>query len=175
MLSYFIIFTRHGLHTTQNRIYPLPQKKRDFNFQILHGDPGPGSVTPGHVHQGKCSWEQQTKDPIEKYQTVLSVHSIIWEHIFPWLSRNNWNPIAANANSVIFLYVCISFWKECMWVEIFHCYNLAQSLLTYTPPQKKGNLRKVAFLLGKTILSILASIFLLILSDAVRSKNGSLI
>ncbi len=55
----------------------LPQKKRNFNFQIFHGDPGPGSVTPGHVHQGNCSWEQEAKDPIEKYQAALSVHSII--------------------------------------------------------------------------------------------------
>ncbi len=29
-------------------IYTLPQKKRNFNFQIFYGDPGPGSVTPGH-------------------------------------------------------------------------------------------------------------------------------
>ncbi len=33
----------------------LPQKKSNFNFQIFYVDPGPGSVTPGHVHQGKCS------------------------------------------------------------------------------------------------------------------------
>ncbi len=38
-------------------IYTLPQKKRNFNIQIFYGDPGPGSVTPGHVNQGKCSWE----------------------------------------------------------------------------------------------------------------------
>ncbi len=42
-------------------MYTLPQKKRNFNFQIFHGDPGPGSVTPGHVHQWKCSGEQQAK------------------------------------------------------------------------------------------------------------------
>ncbi len=29
--------------------YTLPQNKRNFNFQIYYGDPGPGSVTPGHV------------------------------------------------------------------------------------------------------------------------------
>ena len=29
---------------------------------------------------------------------------------------------------------------------------MAQSSLTYTPPQKKGNFRKVAFLLGKSVL-----------------------
>ena len=67
--------------------YTLPQKKRNFNFQIFYGDPGPGSVTPGHVHQGK--------------------------------------------------------------------WNLAQSSLTYTPPQKKGNFRKVAFLLGKSVNGLL--------------------
>ena len=33
--------------------YTLPQKKRNFNFPIFRGDPGPGSVTPGHMHQGK--------------------------------------------------------------------------------------------------------------------------
>ncbi len=30
--------------------------------------------------------------------------------------------------------------------------NLAQSSLTYTPSQKKGNFRKVAFLLGKSVI-----------------------
>ncbi len=25
--------------------YTLPQKKRNFNFQIFYGDPGPGSMT----------------------------------------------------------------------------------------------------------------------------------
>ena len=34
-------------------MYTLPQKKRNFNFKIFHGDPGPGSVTPGHVQPGK--------------------------------------------------------------------------------------------------------------------------
>ncbi len=34
-------------------IHTLPQMKRKFNFQIFHNEPGPGSVTPGHVHQGK--------------------------------------------------------------------------------------------------------------------------
>ena len=62
-------------------LYTLPQKKRNFNFQIVHGDPGPGSVTPGHAHQG----------------------------------------------------------------------NLAQRSLTCTPPQNKGNFRKVAFVLGKSV------------------------
>ena len=38
---------------TDYQQYTLPQKKRNFNFQIFHGNPGPGSVTPGHVHQGK--------------------------------------------------------------------------------------------------------------------------
>ncbi len=33
----------------------------------------------------------------------------------------------------------------------FSLIHLAQSLLTYTPPQKKGNFRKVAFLLGKSV------------------------
>ncbi len=43
----------------QVRTYTLPQKKRNFNFQIFHDDPGPGSETPGHVHQGiwlKVHW-----------------------------------------------------------------------------------------------------------------------
>ncbi len=31
--------------------------------------------------------------------------------IFPWLSRNSWNPIAAYANSVIFLNVAF-FWRK---------------------------------------------------------------
>ena len=30
-------------------MYTLPQKKRNFNFRIFYGDPGPGPVTPGHV------------------------------------------------------------------------------------------------------------------------------
>ncbi len=30
--------------------------------------------------------------------------------------------------------------------------NLAQILLIYAPPKKKGNLRKLAFLLGKSVL-----------------------
>ncbi len=85
-------------------------------LHMLYGDPEPGSVTPGHVHQGKCFWEQQAKDPIEKYRTVLSVHSIIWVHIFPRLSQNSWNPIAANANSVIFLNGAFLFGKRvCEW------------------------------------------------------------
>ena len=37
-------------------LYTLPQNKRNFNFHIFHGYPRPGSVTPGHVHQGKCPW-----------------------------------------------------------------------------------------------------------------------
>ena len=36
-------------------------------------------------------------------------------------------------------------WTRVKW-------NLAQSSLTYTPPQKKGNFRKVAFLLGKSVI-----------------------
>ncbi len=32
-----------------NQIYTLPQKKRKFNQWIFPGDPGSGSVTPGHV------------------------------------------------------------------------------------------------------------------------------
>ncbi len=32
--------------------YILPQKKCNFNFHIFYGDPGPGSVTLGHVHEG---------------------------------------------------------------------------------------------------------------------------
>ena len=42
------------------RVYTLPQKKHNFNFQVfyhVYGDAGPGSVTPVHVHQGKYSWE----------------------------------------------------------------------------------------------------------------------
>ena len=38
---------------TKGPQYTLPQKKRNFNFQIFNGDPGPGSVTPGHVLQGE--------------------------------------------------------------------------------------------------------------------------
>ncbi len=67
-------------------VYTLQQK---IFFQIFHGDPGSGSVTPGHVHQGICPWEEQA--------------------------------------------------------------NFAQSSLTYTPPKKKSNFRKVAFLLGKSV------------------------
>ena len=37
--------------------YTLPKKKRNFNFKIFYGHPWPGSVTPDHVHKGKCSWE----------------------------------------------------------------------------------------------------------------------
>ncbi len=37
--------------------HTFPQKKRNFNFRILYGDPGPGSVTPDHVHQGKNWWK----------------------------------------------------------------------------------------------------------------------
>ncbi len=129
--------------------YTLPKKKHNFNFQIFYDDPGPESATLGHVHQGKCSREQQAKDPIEKYQTVLSVHSIIWVHIFPWLSQNSWNPIAANANSVIFLNVAFLFGKSvCEWnlgslPGANDKWNFAQCSLTYTPPKKKGDFRKV--------------------------------
>ena len=70
--SYIVIIINSGM-----LMYTLPQKKRNFNFQIFHGNPGPGSMTLGYVHQGKCSWEQHAKDPIEKYQRVLSVHSIM--------------------------------------------------------------------------------------------------
>ena len=35
--------------------------------------------------------------------------------------------------------------------EAMYKWNLAQSLLTYTPPQKKGTFRKVAFLLWKSV------------------------
>ncbi len=42
-------------HPLRLVIYTLLQKKRNFNFQIFYGDPGPGSVTPGHVHQGMSS------------------------------------------------------------------------------------------------------------------------
>ena len=38
-------------------LYTLLQKKSNFNFKIFYGDPGPGAVTPGHVDQGKFSWE----------------------------------------------------------------------------------------------------------------------
>ena len=31
------------------QLYTLPQKKRNFNFQIFYGAPEPGSVTPGVI------------------------------------------------------------------------------------------------------------------------------
>ncbi len=39
-------------------------------------------------------------------------------------------------------------------------WNLAQSSLTYTPPQKKRNFRKVVFLLGKSVETINTNIHL---------------
>ena len=30
-----------------------------LSFSEFYSDHEPGSVTPGHVHQGKCSWEYQ--------------------------------------------------------------------------------------------------------------------
>ena len=59
-------------------MYTLPNKKRNFNFQIFYGDPGPRSLTQGYVHMAKSS-------------------------------------------------------------------------LTYAPLQKKGNFKKVVFLLGKSV------------------------
>ncbi len=47
-------------------VYTLPQKKRNFNFQIFYGDPGQGSVTPGHVHQGKSQIFRHTLFPKRK-------------------------------------------------------------------------------------------------------------
>ncbi len=43
-------------------MYTLPQKKRNFNFQIFHGDPGRGSVTTGHGFLANCYQEQCTNE-----------------------------------------------------------------------------------------------------------------
>ncbi len=57
-----------GIGIYNNSNYTLPQKKHNFNFQIFYDDTrvtrpgffyddtGPGSVTPGHVNQGKFHW-----------------------------------------------------------------------------------------------------------------------
>ncbi len=83
--------------------YTLPQKKRKFNFQIFRGDPGPGSVNPGHVHQGKLTYTPpQKKGNFRKVAFLLgtSVYSTVYEssdkkkswissiffHFFPWHS-----------------------------------------------------------------------------------------
>ncbi len=51
-------------------------------------------------------------------------------------------------------------WPQVMWTKgngvfeepgAMYKWNLTQSSLAYTPPQKKGNFRKVAFLLGKSV------------------------
>ncbi len=42
-------------------------------------------------------------------------------------------------------------WPRVMCTKGMYKWNLDQSSLTYTPPQKKGNFRKVAFLLGKSV------------------------
>ena len=49
-VNLFLPSWRHFMSTL------FPKKKHNFNFQIFYGDPGWGSVTQGHVHQGKCSW-----------------------------------------------------------------------------------------------------------------------
>ena len=57
------------------------------------------------------------------------------------------NPIAANANYVIFFECCISFWEECMWVEpwvIFHSYSGPLSKWQNTP-LSDGNLNVMFF------------------------------
>ena len=75
--------------------------------------------------------------------TLFSVYEIIQVHIFPWFSRNSWNPITANVNSVIFRNVAFLFWEECVSLEHGDIFHLAQNSLTYIPAQKNGNLWKM--------------------------------
>ena len=63
--------------TTIIYMYTLPQKKHNFSFQNVPGDPGPASVTPGHVHQGKMKGSGTLcKDFAIDAGTVLQMFSI---------------------------------------------------------------------------------------------------
>ncbi len=168
-MSSLLVRYMYLMYLVLSDMYTLPKKKRNFNFQIFHGDPGTGSATLGHAHQGKCSLEQQAKDPIEKYQTVLSVHSIIWVHIFPWLSWKSWNPgepgtgsatpghahqgkcsLEQQAKDPIKKYQTVLSVHSIIWVHIFPWL----SWKSWNPIAANANsvvLFNVAFLFGKNV------------------------
>ena len=48
------------------KLYTLPQKKRNFNFKIIYGDPGPGAVTQVMFTKGNApgSYQEHCRNDI---------------------------------------------------------------------------------------------------------------
>ena len=57
--------------------YTLPQMKRNINFLIFYGDPGTGSVTQGHVHQGKWFFWQRRSTNLPWYLAQVGIFTLV--------------------------------------------------------------------------------------------------